>query len=99
MAALKELDVKSFDFRIDPGFRAAVPWRGAGGNHRRKFLVARDLKALAPYRTGKAMAHMQTVKRDDPARIGTDPAKARIFTGLGHGKEPFGIGAQDQLRR
>jgi len=99
MAARMQRGIEAQDLAVDPGFLAAWGRGGASLHDIGESLVGSDGEMARPHRARQAVRHMECVQGNDAALFRRYPIECGIAAPLGHGKQAFGIGAQQDFRR
>jgi hypothetical protein len=94
-----EVAVEADDLGVDPGRFARRRALGAALHHGGEVAVGRDLELSLAQRALQAARQMKPLERQDAAALGIDPEQLRVLRALRHGKQPGGIGPQQQIGR
>src|SRR3546814_525073 len=98
-AHVEELVVELLDDRVDPGVGPVLGRLRAAANDLLEGGVAAHLEDAAADLGAQLARQAEVVERQDAAHVRIDPVQLWVDPALGHGEDPDGISAEEEVRR
>src|SRR5690606_7897417 len=99
MPDFEEPGIGFADRLVDPGAFPLRPLLGAAFDDAGEIAVEGNLENTLADGLGEAFGYVESIERDDPARLRPDPEHFRVLGAFRHGKDTRRIGSQQKIGR